>query len=520
MPHPLLRAPASPEETEDPQSDFFSDDRNFDWQDGDPDFSLAYDEAEEPAVDTDSDDLEATMMSNLEAVASAFWMESGPELAPLDESGDDTRTHSRSVAAPPLDPENESWDFREPSNDEFIGPRRGALLDFRPPSARHERPVRKSRTGGRVVKERAQQHGGAFADDLAARNKEFYELLKAPSQAPRKIAAAPAVRPGSRSFFAGDADAGRAPFVPQSAPATTGFSRRGLALAIVVLAVGAGAAVFAARSGGGVAPASAVAATAPQEETTSFPAARDDGIRAPSEAIPKVVKTERVSVADSDASAPIAPAPVPVAPPVDPGTLATPPLYESDSAATAKPSGPDSRANPLASLDLRPANSPSLADVQTKTTETAPVTGSIADDPVVLDEAPPATAKAKSEPAAKPDKPASKKVASVAPNGMKARAASGTAKVTVAVNMRSGPDNDSRVVKVVAAGARVDIVSCKMWCEVVAGGDRGYIFQRFLDRTPGPRASASTPKAEVVKASDEAGDHRPLDLLRLVRPTD
>jgi hypothetical protein len=57
----------------------------------------------------------------------------------------------------------------------------------------------------------------------------------------------------------------------------------------------------------------------------------------------------------------------------------------------------------------------------------------------------------------------------------------GKAKVLLAVNMRAKPDNDSPSIKILGAGARVQVVKCDGWCEVVADGKRGYIFKKFLD---------------------------------------
>ena len=51
----------------------------------------------------------------------------------------------------------------------------------------------------------------------------------------------------------------------------------------------------------------------------------------------------------------------------------------------------------------------------------------------------------------------------------------------MAVNMRAKPDNDAPSVKIFGAGAKVQVVQCDGWCEVVADGKRGYIFKKFLD---------------------------------------
>ena len=523
MPHPLMREPAAADEAEDYQADLSSEETNAEWPDGEAYVPLAYVDADDQAaVEADPDELEATMMSNLEAVASAFWVETGPELAPLDDSDEPRAAHAWPVA-PSLDPEDETWDFRDARKDDLIGPRRGALLDFRPPGARRERPVRADRND-LPVKERRPAKGGAFADDLAARNKEFYELLRAPAAAPRKIAAAPeapAVRPGFRSFFAGEPDAGRAPFVPAQAPAKSSFRRYAVALGVIVLVVGAGVTTITTRSDGLVAPVGAVTAAAPaEEEPAPIQAVKDAASRAPSEAVPKIVKTERVTVTDFDAA--------PAVPPVDPGTLVTPPLYESESAAAA--AQPSAKTSPLASLDLRPTNTgaPSASEAKTgttgaetvkaKATDPVPEVGATANEPIAADAAPAAQ---KPELPAKAKQPAPKKVASAdskPATSKPQRAATGSAIVNQAVKMRSGPDNDASVVKVVPTGARVDVVGCKGWCEVIAGGDRGYIFQRFLNRGSGPRASSDAPKAEVVKASSGANDHEPFDLLRFVNP--
>ena len=52
------------------------------------------------------------------------------------------------------------------------------------------------------------------------------------------------------------------------------------------------------------------------------------------------------------------------------------------------------------------------------------------------------------------------------------------------VNMRAGPDNGAAVITVVEAGARVNVVACNFWCEVVYNGQTGWIYQDFLNGAP------------------------------------
>ena len=47
MPHPLMREPAAPDESETVQADLFPDNSEYDWQDGEPDTSLAYYDSDE-----------------------------------------------------------------------------------------------------------------------------------------------------------------------------------------------------------------------------------------------------------------------------------------------------------------------------------------------------------------------------------------------------------------------------------------------------------------------------------------
>lgn len=54
------------------------------------------------------------------------------------------------------------------------------------------------------------------------------------------------------------------------------------------------------------------------------------------------------------------------------------------------------------------------------------------------------------------------------------------ARVTKYVNLRSGPNDESKVVAVVPARASVSVLDCKAWCEVVFDGKKGWIYKRFI----------------------------------------
>lgn len=59
----------------------------------------------------------------------------------------------------------------------------------------------------------------------------------------------------------------------------------------------------------------------------------------------------------------------------------------------------------------------------------------------------------------------------------------GEARVNAYVNMRSGPDNNSQVVTVVPANARIAAANgCRHWCEVVYEGRRGFIYKDYIVR--------------------------------------
>jgi hypothetical protein len=69
--------------------------------------------------------------------------------------------------------------------------------------------------------------------------------------------------------------------------------------------------------------------------------------------------------------------------------------------------------------------------------------------------------------------------------------------VNTAVNMRAGPDNEAPVVAVVPAGGRVTVTSCKFWCEVVFDGERGWVYNEFVNLVGSPVRSvvAAAPRA-------------------------
>lgn len=62
------------------------------------------------------------------------------------------------------------------------------------------------------------------------------------------------------------------------------------------------------------------------------------------------------------------------------------------------------------------------------------------------------------------------------------RARGRTAKITMDINLRSGPRRASSVIGTIPAGTKVTLIGCRSWCEVVAKGKHGYVYRRAVDR--------------------------------------
>jgi hypothetical protein len=76
-----------------------------------------------------------------------------------------------------------------------------------------------------------------------------------------------------------------------------------------------------------------------------------------------------------------------------------------------------------------------------------------------------------------------------------------TTRILRAVNLRISPKSGSRVIKVLPAGATVDLVGCNIWCEVSYQGSRGFIYKSFVGG--GSSASAKPRKAVAKVAAQE-----------------
>jgi hypothetical protein len=78
----------------------------------------------------------------------------------------------------------------------------------------------------------------------------------------------------------------------------------------------------------------------------------------------------------------------------------------------------------------------------------------------------------------------------------------GPARVTTAVNMRSGPKKGASALGVVPAGTAVNVISCDGWCQVSYNGRTGWVYKSFL-AAGSPRAAAK-PQAQQQPAGKSA----------------
>lgn len=85
----------------------------------------------------------------------------------------------------------------------------------------------------------------------------------------------------------------------------------------------------------------------------------------------------------------------------------------------------------------------------------------------------------------------------------KNRGGEGSARVTTAVNMRSGPKKGSKVLTVVPAGSAVSVHSCDGWCQITYDGRKGWVYKSFLTGSK-PRKQQEAEAASTDKRADPA----------------
>jgi hypothetical protein len=500
------------------------------WEERASDFPLAYAYPDDiPASDyaagQEAADIEATLLGDLEAAATAFWTDLDPDDGKGRSDAPDTEYD------PMSDVDSGQYEFRwESGPQELIGPEpRRTLIAFRPPRARKRSVTRSADSEPELRTVNFDVHAtpdGAFANDLAARNKEFYELLRSNSAA-RKIAVppGPARGPGFESIFP---RAAPAPSRHRPVPAHrtgNGLARQAAAAAILAVVVGVGLFVIAQQ----------FAVPATSEDSIASPLG-DDPAGAPA----PVASVGTNSTALSSDDTPVDDRPTATISTVDPGTLTTPPLYETQEPAGRSMADLSDPASPAPEFVAIPLRTETAGTVPPVPAETAAVPDYVAPAPagsaLSSPENPPPEIAAAEPPARAATKPERESVTIATAPPAPAKEAQGTTqmlripagsgKVNSAVNMRAGPDNDAKVVRVLGAGTPVEIVNCKIWCEVIAGRDRGFVFQRFISRTGGSvRAESAGSGSEVKPALPEEAEvspHEqaggPLNLLRFGRP--
>lgn len=88
--------------------------------------------------------------------------------------------------------------------------------------------------------------------------------------------------------------------------------------------------------------------------------------------------------------------------------------------------------------------------------------------------------------------------------------APGAARVTAAVNMRSGPQKGAGVLGVVPAGSSVNVLSCNGWCQIAYNGRTGWVYKNYLAAAGNAQqqpakakaASAATPSADEAAPAE------------------
>ena len=239
---------------------------------------------------------------------------------------------------------------------------------------------------------------------------------------------------------------------------------------------------------------------------TSDPAPAETATAAPAMAAPAETSSAETSSAEtSAAAAPAAPkaseAPLTASPePAATETGSSPVRMAADNSLDAPSAAPATAMAPATPADASPAPvrmAEPAAPAETASSSapipmTAPAPAPVAEPEVASAEPLPAVSEpgtatpdlsaAEAPPVA--EAPAAPKVVASIPAGSSSGGLQpGAATIASGVNLRSNPDNGAPVIGVLKTGTSVEIVGCKIWCEVVAGDKRGFVFQKFLSQS-------------------------------------
>jgi hypothetical protein len=287
----------------------------------------------------------------------------------------------------------------------------------------------------------------------------------------------------------------REPAAPTIAPPsvrhvrTDSFTWKRFALLglFVVGAVGAGVALqsVAARNDSGAGEAAgnaAVASVAPSGDTADLRGTSDAAIAAqPAVAVRNVSPKVADQVAQDDfapaATGSVAPS-AELAAAEQPADQAMDPALSADGRDASSVATPEGAA-PGAELAAAETQAPEATAPEVPADEVQASDAQSADAPA--SEQPVAVVSAKPRPTAKPTLVAAAPAARTPVSAVSNAAPTGTATIKSGVTLRGGPDNKAAALGTVKTGQKVDLVSCKVWCEIVADGKRGFVFKKFVE---------------------------------------
>ena len=258
----------------------------------------------------------------------------------------------------------------------------------------------------------------------------------------------------------------------------------------VVGAVGAGVALqsVAARNDSGAgepAGSAAVASVAPSGDTADLRGTSDAATPAqPAVAVRNVTPKVADQVAQDDSAPAVTGSVAPsaeLAATNQPANQAMDPALSADgrdASSVATPEGAAPGAE-LAAASNGEAQAPETAAPEVSADEVQASDGQSADAPAPRQ--PVAVVSAKPQAAAKPVLAAATPAARPPVAAVSNAPPKGPATIKSGVTLRGGADNKAASLGTLKTGQKVDLVSCKVWCEIVADGKRGFVFKKFVE---------------------------------------